>query len=290
MALYLCLNPDGTNIVTDLNPIQTKHSSEGESVVVPVYIFNDGKRRNVPNDTNPPELIYTNLQVRVEGVSYLLQFAIASDISTTTLTFDSTAGWNIGTVIKSGNERMRIEEVMTSTTVRVQRNYSADGVSSVLQSHNVGASFKAEISAVSLALPAPSDTTYNTVGAFVADNGALASGVDPSLLQLTLDANETSNIVKSNNAGKYRNNSLIKIDNEVMKVVAVSGSDIQVIRGYNGTVRAVHNVNSVIYCCGIVDKSPITHKVFIKNDPPSGLPTQKKKDVKIVVVADEEPL
>jgi hypothetical protein len=74
-----------------------------------------------------------------------------------------------------------------------------------------------------------------------------------------------------------------------MKVVAVSGNDVQVVRGYNST-RASHVQNSVIYMVGIVDKAPITHKFYIKNSPPAGLPTQKKKDIRIVLVADEEPL
>ena len=45
MALYLCLNEDGTGIVSAQNPIQTKHTSNGEPMTVPVYIFNDGKRK-----------------------------------------------------------------------------------------------------------------------------------------------------------------------------------------------------------------------------------------------------
>jgi hypothetical protein len=115
-------------------------------------------------------------------------------------------------------------------------------------------------------------------------------GLDPTILTQALDSLDTSNIAKSNNGLKYYVNSLIKIDNEVMKVVAVSGNDIQVIRGYNGTTRSSHAQNSTIYCVGLVDKAPNTHKFFIKNDPPAGLPTQKKKDIKIVLVADEEPL
>ena len=35
MALYLCLNEDGTGIVSAQNPIQTKHTSNGEPMTVP---------------------------------------------------------------------------------------------------------------------------------------------------------------------------------------------------------------------------------------------------------------
>jgi hypothetical protein len=61
MALYLALSADGSNTVSDLQPIQTRHSADGEEVVVPVFIYNDGKRKNVANDSNPPALIYTNI-------------------------------------------------------------------------------------------------------------------------------------------------------------------------------------------------------------------------------------
>ena len=44
-----------------------------------------------------------------------------------------------------------------------------------------------------------------------------------------------------------------------------------------------------LYSVGLVDKM-VTHKIFIKNDPPGGLPTQKKADVKLVVISDEEPV
>ena len=56
-----------------------------------------------------------------------------------------------------------------------------------------------------------------------------------------------------------------------MKVVGISGTDIQVLRGYNSTTRQSHSQNAVIYCVGIVDLSPTTHKIFVKNDPPAGL-------------------
>ena len=92
MAIYLALKDDGSSIVTDLNPISTKHTSNGDSKTVPVYIANDGKRKNVPNDTQPPKLLYTNIQVRVEGVAYKLGQSISPSTSDTVLTFDSVAG------------------------------------------------------------------------------------------------------------------------------------------------------------------------------------------------------
>ena len=153
MALYLCLNEDGTGIVSAQNPIQTKHTSNGEPMTVPVYIFNDGKRKGVDNDTNPPELIYTNIQVKVEGVGYTSEKEISPSSSDVTLVFSSVAGWNIGTIIKAGMERMRVEEVLSANSVRVTRNYTADGGSSTLTGHTTGTMFIAEATSVSVALP-----------------------------------------------------------------------------------------------------------------------------------------
>ena len=289
MALYMALNSDSTSVISDSNPIQTKHSSEGEPVSVSVYIYNDGKRKNVANDSNPPPLLYSNLRINVVGVSYVLQQLITSSISDINLYFDSVSGWNIGTIIIAGMERIRIEEVLSNTSVRVTRNYTADGKTSIMSSHSVGEVMVAETLNVSLALPDPSDISYSTAGTYIPNGGSLQNGLDPSLLTTSLDAQDTSTIVASNNGLLYKVNSLIKIDNETMKVVAVAGNNIQVIRGYSST-RANHTVSAIIYCVGLVDLAPITHKVFIKNDPPSGLPTQKKKDIQIVLVADEEPV
>jgi hypothetical protein len=291
MSLYLALNPDATGIVSDLNPIQTKHSSDGEEVSLPVYLFNDGKRTNVPNDDNPPPLIYTNIQIKLQGVTYTLAQQVDSNISTTILVFDSITGWNIGTIIKVGSlERCRIEEIVSNTTVRVTRNYTADGKSSTISGHSIGELGVAETTSISLALPDPNDTTYSTVGTFLTGGTSITTGINPTILAQSLDNLEASNIVKSNAGLKYTENSVIKIDSEQMKVIAVVGNDIQVIRGYNSTTRASHSSGTTIYCVGIVDIAPTTYKIFIKNDPPAGLPTQKKKDIKIVIVADEEPL
>lgn len=286
MALYLCLNEDGTGIVSAQNPIQTKHTSNGEPVTVPVYIYNDGKRKGVDNDSNPPALVYTNIQVKVEGVGYTLETAISPSASDVTLNFDSVAGWNIGTILKAGMERLRVEEVLSSRSIRVQRNYTADGGSSTIQGHQIGANFIAESTSVSLALPDINNA--NNPGTFLNGGESLMSGLDPSYLTTSLTDNEGSNIVKTLKASSYAVGSIIKINSEEMKVLSVSGNDVTVLRGYNGTRRQSHSQNSVIYLVGMVDINK-THKVFIKNDPPSGLPTQKKSDVKIVIVADEEP-
>lgn len=286
MALYLCLNEDGTGIVSEQNPIQTKHTSNGEPMTVPVYIYNDGKRKGVDNDSNPPALIYTNIQVKVEGVGYTLETAVSPSTSDVTLNFDSVTGWNIGTILKAGMERLRVEEVLTARSVRVQRNYTADGGSSTIQGHQVGANFIAEATSVSLALPDINNA--NNPGTFLTGGESLMNGLDPSYLTTPLTDNENSNIVKTLKASSYTVGSTIKINSEEMKVLSVSGNDVTVLRGYNGTRRQSHSQNSVIYLVGMVDINK-THKVFIKNDPPSGLPTQKKSDVKIVIVADEEP-
>jgi hypothetical protein len=291
LMLFLTLNSDGTGVVSDNNPIQTKHSSDGEEVITSAYITNNGKRANVANDTNPPPLIYTNIQIKLQGVAYTLAQAVDANISSTILVFDNIAGWNIGTIIKLGSvERCRIEEIVSNTSIRVTRNYTADGKSSTIAGHSIGEIGTAETTSVCLALPDPNDTTYNTVGTFLAGGTAIATGIDPTILTQAIDNLDTSNIIKSNSGLKYTVNSIIKIDNEQMKVIAVAGNDIQVIRGYNSTTRASHTANTIIYCVGVVDITPVTHKIFIKNDPPAGLPTQKKKDIKIVIVADEEPL
>ncbi|MEG2018065.1 MAG: hypothetical protein RR128_06345, partial [Clostridium sp.] len=237
-----------------------------------------------------PDLIYTSIQIKIEGVTHTLSTSLQSSTSDTTLAFDTASGWNIGTIIKSGLERMRVEELMTSTTIRVQRNYSADGKISTISSHAVGAVFTAESTSVSLALPDPTDATYNTMGLFLDGGKPLATGVDPTVLTSPMTTSEASNVVKSSSALKYSVGALLQIGKEIMKIISISGNDIQVLRGYNGTARATHATNDIIYCVGIVDKAPITHKFFIKNDPPAGLPTQRKKDIKIVLVADEEPL
>ena len=83
--------------------------------------------------------------------------------------------------------------------------------------------------------------------------------------------------------------SIIKIDNEEMKITNIQGNEITVVRGYNNTNRTVHVQNAIIYCVGIADIG-VAHKFFVKNDPPAGLPTQKKADNKLVLVANEEPL
>lgn len=287
MALHLCLNSDGTGLVSPQNPIQTKHTNSGEPVTVPVYIYNDGKRSGVENDSNPPELLYANTQIKVEGVSYLLEREVSPSNSDVTLNFDSVSGWNIGTILQAGMERMRVEEVLNNKAVRVQRNYTADGKPSTLSSHNVGTRFTAEATTISLALPDVNN--YNNPGTFLPGGEALVNGLDPTILALAVNNLETSNIIRSSDASKYANGSIIKIDKEEMKVLSTSGNDMTVLRGYNGSTRTAHSQNATIYLVGMVDKM-VTHKIFIKNDPPGGLPTQKKADVKLVVISDEEPV
>lgn len=286
MAIYLSLKNDCSSPVTNDNPISTKHTSNGDSKIIPVYIANDGKRKNVPSDQKSSKWLYTNIQIRVEGVSYTLKQDISPSDAEVTLHFDSVDGWNIGTIIQSGTERMKIEEILTDTSIRVQRNYKTDGNSSLI-GHKIGAPFVAENKSVALALPDPRD--YKNHGDFLNGGAPLTSGLDPTILTLDLSNSEKADTVKSNDATKYREGSLIKIDKEIMKVTKVTApNDLTVIRGYNDTERVSHNQNSIIYCVGIVDVD-VAHKIFIKNTPPPGLPTQKKADVRIVVMADEEP-
>lgn len=286
MALYLCLNQDGSSAVTDKNPISTKHTNAGDPKIVEVYVANDGKRKGVENDSMETPLIYTNIEIKVEGVAHKLDQPIAASQSAVNLVFDSIEGWNIGTIISEGTERMKITAILTNTSVKVQRGYSADGSTSVITPHSRGASFVAESTSVELALPDPLDSSRH--GNFEAAGGSLKKGLDPSSLTRKLTDREDDNIVRSNKADLYYVDSLIKIDDEIMKITAIQGSEITVLRGCEGTTRAIHNVDSIIYCVGIVN-TPNGHKFFIRNSPPKGLPTQKKSDVKIVLMSDEEP-
>ena len=67
MSLYLCLKEDATSVVSNDNPLSTKHSSSGEPQTIVAYVANDGKRNGVANDTIQ-QLIYTNLQVRISKI------------------------------------------------------------------------------------------------------------------------------------------------------------------------------------------------------------------------------
>lgn len=286
MALYLCLKSDGTSPVTNDNPISTKHTNAGTQQTVEVYIANDGKRKGVQDDPKPPKLIYTNIQIRVEGVAHTLEKALLSSVSDTDLTFDSVDGWNIGTILKAGQERMRVDAILTDKSVRVQRDYKADGKQSFITTHAVKTNFVAESTSVSLALPNATDG--NSAGTFKPGGDAITEGLDPTTLQGGLTANENDNTVRSSKAELYEVGGLIKIDEEVMKITAINGNAITVIRGYDNTTRATHNTQSTIYCVGIVDVKK-GHKFYIKNAPPAGLPTQKKSDIKITLMSDEEP-
>lgn len=286
--LYLCLNEDGTGIIDDNNyTINTKHTNSGEAQTISLYVVNDGVRYGTNEEPGSVPLVYTGTQIRIEGVTYKLQSPLSASISDVNVTLSGTAGYNIGTVLKAGTERMRVEEVVSNYVVRVTRNYTADGGSSTISGHSNGTSFVADTSTVSLALPIPTD--YSSAGSFLPSGTSLTSGFDPTTLVNTVDNSETTTVIRSSNANKYTKNSIIKIDNEEMKVVNIQSNEITVIRGYNGTQRATHTQSSIIYCTGIADIN-VAHKFFVKNDPPAGLPTQKKADVKIVLMANEEPL
>lgn len=286
--LYLCLNEDGTGIVDDNTyTINTKHTNSGEPATLPLYVVNDGVRYGTTESAGSVPLVYTGTQIRIEGVTYTLQSPLSASISDVNVTLTGTDGYNIGTILKAGTERMRVEEVVSKYVVRVTRNYTADGGSSTMAGHTNGTSFVADTSTVSLALPVVTD--YSSAGSFLPSGSSLSTGFDPSTLVMTVDNQETSTTIRSSNASRYAKNSVIKIDSEEMKVVQVQSNEITVIRGYNNTQRAVHSQNSIIYCTGISDIG-VAHKFFVKNDPPAGLPTQKKADVKIVLMANEEPL
>ena len=289
MALNLYHDAECQRPVSDADPFISKHTNAGEAVVTKLYIGNDGKRKGVSSDVaGEIALIYTNLKVQLEGVQIQLEIALSPSTGDNTLTVESTNGLNIGVIMKSGLERLRVEEVVSNKVVRVTRNYTADGGTSTIQAHTIGTLMNCETTMVSLALPSPNDTSYATPGAYANAGEPLTNGVDPSLLQNQIDAQASTTLIRTNNGAKYSANSLIKIDNEVMKVINVNGNELTVIRGYNGTVRAPHLAQAIIYCNGLVDILPTSHPIFVRVQPPAQLPTQVSKSIKLVIVSDEE--
>lgn len=287
MALYLAMNADCTGLVTDANPLQTKHTNQGEEQALRVYLFNDGLRTGVENDTSGMELIYTNINIMVEGNAHTLQTALSPSTSSSTMILDSSSGWGIGTIVKSGLERMRVEEIVSNTTVRVTRNYTADGGVSVIGTHTTGTNIVPETSNISLA---PISVDNNAEAGVYLDGGqAMDKFIAPTYLQTALNSAELSTTVVSGDGSQYAVNDIIQIDNEQMKITNIAGNTLTVVRGYNNTLRASHNVRSIIYLVGMTSTFK-AYPFYIKNDPPSGLPTQKKYDVKIRISTDEEPL
>lgn len=287
MALHLCLKDDCTSIVNDSNPLSTKHTNQGEPQTLKCYLFNDGMRTGIENDTSGMELIYTNISILVEGYSHTLQTALAPSTSATTMVLDTSDGWGIGTIVKSGLERMRVEEIISNTTVRVTRNYTADGGTSTIATHTVGSTITPENTNVSLAPASVDDTSM--AGTFLNGGEILTTFLAPTYLQTAITSAESATSVITSDGSMYSRKSIIQIDNEQMRVDDVNGNTLTVTRGYNNTLRAGHQTRSVIYLVGLTD-SYKAYPFFIKNDPPAGLPTQKKYDVKIKISTDEEPL
>ena len=289
MSLALYHDAECQRPVSDADPFISKHTNAGEAVTTVLYIGNDGKRKGVSSDVaGEIALIYTNLKVQLEGLQIQLEIALSPSTGDNTLTVESTDGLNIGVIMKSALERLRVEEVISNKSVRVTRNYTADGGTSTIQAHTIGTLMTCETSMVSLALPSPNDTSYATAGTYANAGEPLTNGVDPSLLQNQIDAQASTTLIRTNNGAKYSANSLIKIDNEVMKVTNVNGNELTVIRGYNGTVRAAHLAQAIIYCNGLVDILPTSHPIFVRVQPPAQLPTQVSKSIKLVIVSDEE--
>lgn len=287
MALFLCKNADGSGIINDTNTLQTKHTNQGEPQTLKVYLSNDGKRTGVENDTSGMALIYTNISILIEGYSHTLTSALAPSTSATTLNLDSTDGWGIGTILKSSTERMRVEEIISDTSVRVTRNYTADGGVSNIGTHIVGTSIIPDTATISLAPVSVDDTTQP--GNFNNGGETMTIFLAPTYLTNVLTSAESATTVQSGDGTQYAANDIIQIDNEQMCILAVSGNTLTVSRGYNNTQRSNHQARSVIYLVGMSQVGK-TYPFFIKNDPPSGLPTQKKYDIKIKISTDEEPL
>lgn len=296
MALYFCKNANGTSIVDDINKIETKHVSTGnDPKTIPLYIFSDGKRKGVANDVaGAQKLVYTNNQILIEGVTHILQNTLPPSKSSTTVELDSTEGYGIGTVLKSKTERMRVEQVVSKTRLLVQRDYTEGGVS-VIAGHDVGDRLVAETTSVSLALPLPTD--YSKPDTFLEGGASLTVGLNPTELKESIDDRESTNIIKCGDGTKYHVNCLIKIDNEIMKVVAVNGNDLTVYRAWDGTAIARHTSGAIIYVFGIAcylaageTDTTKTFKIFLKVQPSQNLPTQRKSDTKLSLLSDENPL
>ena len=287
VALHLCLKDDCTGIVSDDNPLSTKHTNQGEPQSLKCYLFNDGMRTGVENDTSGMELIYTNINIIVEGYAHTLQTALAPSTSATTVVLDSSDGWGIGTIVKSGLERMRIEEIVSGTTVRVTRNYTADGGMSTIATHTIGTTITPENTNVSLAPVSVDDVSI--AGVYLNGGETLTTFLAPTYLQSAITSAESATSVTVSNGSLYSKKSIIQIDNEQMRVDEVNGNTLTVTRGYNNTLRAGHQSRSVVYLVGLTE-SYKAYPFFIKNDPPAGLPTQKKYDIRIKISTDEEPL
>lgn len=287
MALHLCFNEDCSGLVSDTNPITTKHTNAGEEQEVKIYMFNDGKRTGVENDTSGMALIYTNINLLIEGYGHTLQAALSPSTSATTLTLDSTDGWGIGTILKASTERMRVEEIVSDTSVRVTRNYTADGGVSNIGTHIVGTAIIPETTNISLA-PVSIDNN-SQAGAYKPGGDSMSVFLAPTYLTTALTSAESATTVLSSDGTNYAVNDIIQIDQEQMNVVSANGNTLTVTRGYNNTARANHQARTTINLVGM-SQIHKAYPFFIKNDPPSGLPTQKKYDIKIKISTDEEPL
>ena len=287
MALFLCKNPDGSGIITDSNPLQTKHTNQGEPQTLKVYLNNDGKRTGVENDTSGMALIYTNINILVEGYAHTLTSALAPSTSATNMTLDSTDGWGIGTILKAGTERIRVEDIISDSSVRVTRNYTADGGISNIGTHVVGTQIVPETTTVSLAQPSVDDISQPST--FGNGGDPLTVFLAPTYLTNALTSAESATTVQSGDGNWYASNDIIQIDQEQMRVDSVNGNTLIVTRGYNDTQRANHQARSTINLVGMSQIGK-AYPFYIKNDPPSGLPTQKKYDIKIKISTDEEPL
>lgn len=182
---------------------------------------------------------------------------------------------------------MRIDAILTDKSVSVQRNYVADSKTSVITNHPMRTNFIAEATSVALALPKPDNP--DQPDRFEAGGVALTKGLDPTYLSRSMTDSDTDKVVVSSKADSYSKGSVIQIGKEKMKILEISGSDITVVRGFEKTPIERHDSNSIIYCVGIVDVKK-GHKFYIQNTPPQGLPTQKKSDIKITLLSDEEPL
>lgn len=313
MALYLSHTSDGANLVTAQNPIQTRHSSNGEADVIPLYLFNDGKRTNA-DDTTIQALRYTNIKIKIEGVSYKLADTLDMNVNDTTLIVDVPVGetlkWNVGTVLLINSstgvyqgERLYVEKLLSTNSVQVRRNYTTNmpvGTTSTLKEHRFtnNLTVVAETASVSLRLPYVDDyTTEPAENDFQTGGLPLDLGLDPTRLTVNI-TDPNANIIYCSNGLRYKVDSLIKVDNEVMKVVGSTADSIQVVRGYGSMATTHEAINTTtgkqtyIYNVGLVDTlaDGVTHKFYLKNDPPANLPTQKKQDIRIVIEADEEPL
>lgn len=317
MALVLAKKSDLTSVVSNVNAIETSHNETGDAQVVPLWLFNDSKRKS---DSAIMDLLYKNIVVDSIGVRCKLASGVNAAQTVLTVKTDDAAGiyaadienYNKGTILRYNSEELYVESVnKAQNQVTVIRGYNSTPTSDI----PVDTILSGDDRQIKLQLPSVTD--YSVVGSAwdaVVSGDPITVGLNPSKLTTSTigtDGDDViiitvaaianlppslSNIAGPTKGSPYIVGSLLKIDNEIFKVTAITNATtLQVLRATEGTVRGQHNANATVYLVGLTNgasnvASPLAHPVFMQVKPPANLPTQKKKDVYLQVKADEYPL